>query len=285
MLRNSPALKTRPATEEKPDARASSSYQLYRFMVPPAHMHSRTIAFSGAIRTGTTPLLAQTQALWITAFFADELPHIALPPASAPSLSFDKEASHLHKSQIQLRDGDISPTPASEGKEQDHDRFSKRTDSVSSTTSTTLSSYSSTTASSSATAAADDAILYETTLHARFLALRYPTSRGAQCPDFFFDALPYMDLMLKELGLRRWRKRNALAEIFESYVATDYVGLVDEWKAVRARAKAPGSDVAGKGQMLNVRTAQSDYVLGLVHGLGILMLVLVLLYLLGWLRW
>lgn len=36
---------------------------------------------------------------------------------------------------------------------------------------------------------------------------------GAQYPDFIFDAVPYSDMLLAQLGLQRWRKgRNAGGE-------------------------------------------------------------------------
>jgi hypothetical protein len=44
-------------------------YRLYRFIVPPAFVESRTLVFAaGAYRSPETTIIAQTQALWITAF-------------------------------------------------------------------------------------------------------------------------------------------------------------------------------------------------------------------------
>lgn len=54
----------------------SEPYRLYRFMVPPAFIESRTLAFAGAYRSPATTLLAQAQALWITAFFDKQLPSL-----------------------------------------------------------------------------------------------------------------------------------------------------------------------------------------------------------------
>ncbi|KAK6850474.1 hypothetical protein PG987_000108 [Apiospora arundinis] len=60
-----------------------------------------------------------------------------------------------------------------------------------------------------------DELRYETVLHARFGKWRYPAGHGAQFPDFVFDALPYMDLLVGDLGLRVHRKAWWLAEVTE----------------------------------------------------------------------
>ena len=74
-------------------------------------------------------------------------------------------------------------------------------------------------------------LVWETTLHSEFGRYRYPAGFGRRNPDFVFDAIPYVDLMLKELGLPTQRKRGLLARCFEPYGAEDYRGLVDEWKS------------------------------------------------------
>lgn len=136
------------------------AYALYRFMVPPSHLAHRTIAFTGATRTASTALIAQTQALWLAAYFLRRLPHLEEPPSAA---------------QIRER------------------------------------------------------AAYEAVLHARYGRWRYPLGFGAVMPDFLFDALPYFDLLLKELGLRRWRKGWPWKEVFEYYGPADYRGLTEEW--------------------------------------------------------
>jgi hypothetical protein len=60
-------------------------------------------------------------------------------------------------------------------------------------------------------------------------SIRYPTGYGANLPDFVFDALPYIDLLLQDLGLKVNRKPGLWAEIFHPYSPRDFVGLVDEW--------------------------------------------------------
>jgi Pyridine nucleotide-disulphide oxidoreductase len=126
-------------------------YRLYRFMVPPALIDDRSIGFAGALMTISTPLIAQTQALWLSAYF----------------------------------DGMIDP-------EQD--------------------------------------VAYETILHTQWAKWRYPAGHGARFPDFIFDALPYIDLMLSELGLKTHRKGGMTAEWLQPYGPEDYKGLVEEWR-------------------------------------------------------
>ncbi|KAF1928335.1 uncharacterized protein M421DRAFT_392076 [Didymella exigua CBS 183.55] len=63
-----PSRKTMPTTEDTEETTPEPS-RLYRFMIPPAFIDSRTLAFSGAYRSLATTFIAQTKALWITAFF------------------------------------------------------------------------------------------------------------------------------------------------------------------------------------------------------------------------
>lgn len=126
-------------------------YRLYRFMIPPALINDRSIAFAGALMTISTPLIAQTQALWLSSYF----------------------------------DGKIHP---------------------------------------------EEDITYETILHSQFGKWRYPAGYGARFPDFAFDALPYLDMLLSELGLSTHRKRGRMAEWFTPYGPEDYKDLIDEWR-------------------------------------------------------
>ncbi|RDW64600.1 pancreatic hormone-like protein [Coleophoma cylindrospora] len=75
-----------------------------------------------------------------------------------------------------------------------------------------------------------EGLYWETTLHSRFGKWRYPSGHGAMLPDFVFDAMPYIDLLMADLGLHVHRKSGALAEIFQPYGPEDYQGLVMEWK-------------------------------------------------------
>ncbi|KAK4134427.1 FAD/NAD(P)-binding domain-containing protein [Trichocladium antarcticum] len=81
---------------------------------------------------------------------------------------------------------------------------------------------------------------YETVLHARFGKWRYPAGHGTQFPDFVFDALPYVDLLVGDLGLKVHRKRGWWAEATEPYGPGDYRELVGEFVAAVARGKGKG---------------------------------------------
>lgn len=91
----------------------------------------------------------------------------------------------------------------------------------------------------------DSEIRWQTILHNRFGRWRYPVGFGARFPDFVFDTLPYVDLLLKDLGIERWRKTktkrraeagggwrgwwNGWREWFTPYGPEDYRGIVEEW--------------------------------------------------------
>jgi hypothetical protein len=68
-----------------------------------------------------------------------------------------------------------------------------------------------------------------TVLHSRFGAWRYPLGYGARIPDFVFDAVPYVDMLLKDVGVKSRRKNGVFAEAVEPYGPEDYKGIVGEW--------------------------------------------------------
>lgn len=72
---------------------------------------------------------------------------------------------------------------------------------------------------------------YQNVLHNRFGRWRYPSGHGHQFPDFVFDAVPYIDLLLSDLGLVAHRKNGWLTEITQPYGPADYKDLVEEWRA------------------------------------------------------
>lgn len=88
----------------------------------------------------------------------------------------------------------------------------------------------------------DDELLYETALFNRFGMWRTPYGFGWRYPDFVFDGIPFFDLLLHDLGLRRWRKGwGWLGEVFGGgYSPSDYIGLTDEWK--QNQIKSPGEE-------------------------------------------
>jgi hypothetical protein len=83
--------------------------------------------------------------------------------------------------------------------------------------------------------AAMDKLRYQTVLQNRWGRWRYPTDWGNKTPSFVFDAVPYLDLLQKDLGVKMHRKGGAVAEIWSPYMAKDYRTINDEW------GKASGS--------------------------------------------
>jgi len=79
-------------------------------------------------------------------------------------------------------------------------------------------------------ARSEQEITREVMLHTQWGKWRYPCGYGAKLPDLAFDAVIYIDLLLKDLGLRNLRKKGKVAEIFFPYKPTDYAGLLQEWE-------------------------------------------------------
>ena len=160
ILTRFPILRTQPTLSSKLTPLSPTTnrgFTLYRFMVPPAFINDRTIAFNGMMQTISTSIVAQAQALWITAYLDRNL--------SMPD---------------------------------------------------------------------EEKVVWETTLHARFGRWRCPGGYGVRYPDFVFDAVPYIDLLLGDLGLNVRRKGGIVSECFEPYGPEDYVGLVEGWKKKQA---------------------------------------------------
>ncbi|KAG7407768.1 hypothetical protein DER46DRAFT_363002 [Fusarium sp. MPI-SDFR-AT-0072] len=80
---------------------------------------------------------------------------------------------------------------------------------------------------------------HEAVLHSRFGKWRYPGGFGHSFPDFVFDAVPYLDLLLKDLDLPIYRKNGVFAEMMNPYGPEDYTTVVDEWKAKQLEPEAP----------------------------------------------
>lgn len=74
----------------------------------------------------------------------------------------------------------------------------------------------------------------QTLLHTTYETLRRPKSGngfGEKHPDLVFDSLPYVDMLLHDLGIKTNRKGGSWwREWFEAYELGDYRGLVEEWK-------------------------------------------------------
>jgi hypothetical protein len=76
-----------------------------------------------------------------------------------------------------------------------------------------------------------ESIVSETALHTEFCALRSPAGHGVRTADFVFEIMPYLDLLLGDLGLRTARKGSWWQSLFAPHQPRDYAGLVEEWKS------------------------------------------------------
>jgi len=85
--------------------------------------------------------------------------------------------------------------------------------------------------------AAMQRLRYQTVLMNRWGKFRYPTDWGNKTPSFVFDAVPYLDLLQKDLGVNPHRKGGAVAEIWSPYMAKDYRTINDEWQKARGSSK------------------------------------------------
>ncbi|KAJ4231911.1 hypothetical protein NW759_002307 [Fusarium solani] len=79
---------------------------------------------------------------------------------------------------------------------------------------------------------------HEAVLHSRFCKWRYPAGYGHKFPDFVFDAVPYLDLLLGDMELPIYRKNGMAAEATDPYGPEDYRTLVDEWEEKQAKTEA-----------------------------------------------
>ncbi|KAI0552171.1 hypothetical protein F4679DRAFT_101149 [Xylaria curta] len=74
-----------------------------------------------------------------------------------------------------------------------------------------------------------ETLQYETVLFNRWGKWRYPTDWGHKNPNFIFDAVPYFDLLQRDLGIDPHRKKGWFAEMTEAYGPDDYDDVTDEW--------------------------------------------------------
>ncbi|KAI6781161.1 Flavin monooxygenase-like protein [Emericellopsis cladophorae] len=73
-------------------------------------------------------------------------------------------------------------------------------------------------------------ITEEIMLHTQWGKWRFPCGYGANLPDFVFEGLPYVDMLLRDLGLNSHRKGSWWRELTSPYLPRDFRGLVEEWK-------------------------------------------------------
>lgn len=84
---------------------------------------------------------------------------------------------------------------------------------------------------------------YETVLHNRFGKWRHPTDWGDRSPNFMFDALPYLDMLMQDLGLNPFRKMGRLAEMYSPYKPGDYCNITKEWLERRESKRTAGKSI------------------------------------------
>lgn len=80
-------------------------------------------------------------------------------------------------------------------------------------------------------------VYWNTALSSRFGGWRYPWGFSKWWPEFVYDAIPYADMLLTDLGLRKYRKSSWWRERFEGYTVHDYKGIVGEWKVKQKEGK------------------------------------------------
>ncbi|KKY26504.1 putative flavin-binding monooxygenase-like family protein [Phaeomoniella chlamydospora] len=71
ILHRFPRLQQQPTLRYTP--KTANPYRLYRFMIPPTQIQTRTIALAGAVSSVATSVTATVQALWISAFLDNKL--------------------------------------------------------------------------------------------------------------------------------------------------------------------------------------------------------------------
>ncbi|KAF9884278.1 hypothetical protein FE257_001908 [Aspergillus nanangensis] len=77
---------------------------------------------------------------------------------------------------------------------------------------------------------------YEAVLHNRFGKWRYPVDWGDKNPSFILDAVPYLDMLLRDLGLNVYRKPGIWSEMWDPYGPDDYTTVNEEWEAAKYSA-------------------------------------------------
>lgn len=76
-----------------------------------------------------------------------------------------------------------------------------------------------------------DEVHWQTVLHNRFGKWRYPRDSGSKTPDFIFEAVPFMDMMMADLGLDVHRKKGWFREVTQAYGPEDYKTINEELAA------------------------------------------------------
>ncbi|KAJ3495939.1 hypothetical protein NLG97_g3031 [Lecanicillium saksenae] len=97
--------KADPNTATSKEAHIASPYRLYRFMMPCDSniIAARNLAVIGAHLTLHTTILAQAQALWITAFFNNKIPQLATTSDRSPNMEAIQRSAFHHTEYQKMR--------------------------------------------------------------------------------------------------------------------------------------------------------------------------------------
>ncbi|PYH84593.1 dimethylaniline monooxygenase [Aspergillus uvarum CBS 121591] len=79
-------------------------------------------------------------------------------------------------------------------------------------------------------------VYHQTALLSRYGKHRYPCGFSAWYPEFVYDAVPYADMLLSDLGLNPWRKATLKKEVLEGYTIHDYRGINQEWLEIQMKS-------------------------------------------------
>lgn len=98
----------KPVASNTPDAKAAdlqTPYRLYRFILPcdPDIIRKRNFCVIGAQITLHTVILAQAQALWITAFFDNKLPDLTSDSQHSPDMAAIRRSAFHHTEYQKIR--------------------------------------------------------------------------------------------------------------------------------------------------------------------------------------
>ncbi|KAK2036988.1 FAD/NAD(P)-binding domain-containing protein [Colletotrichum somersetense] len=74
------------------------------------------------------------------------------------------------------------------------------------------------------------ALQHDAMFHNLFGKWRYPIDWGHKTPSFIFDAVPYFDMLLQDLGVKNHRKSGFWSEIWSPYRPGDYKNVNEEWE-------------------------------------------------------
>ncbi|OAL51473.1 FAD/NAD(P)-binding domain-containing protein [Pyrenochaeta sp. DS3sAY3a] len=77
-------------------------------------------------------------------------------------------------------------------------------------------------------------ITKEIMMHTQWGKWRYPCGYGASLPDFVFEGIPYVDMLLKDLGINNKRKSSFIKELVQPYCPEDYNGVLAEYLEKRS---------------------------------------------------